>query len=149
MNKPLFFEYSRVYDHIMDFAATFFAALPRPRTRRFACVMLLTYLAVLLQPCAMAMGSILEQHGDFCQRDPAPTETVACMSQPSLDCVTDDLITDGRDQCKPLFDAPIATLVSDLVSDLPADLNARSAYFGRAPPASEPPLTLRHCVFLK
>jgi hypothetical protein len=97
----------------------------------------------------MAMGSSPDQHPDNCHQDAAQTETVACMSQPSLDCTTDDLIPSDRDLWKPLSDAPFATLVSDLFIHLPADLVSRSAYFSRAPPPGAPPLNIRLCVYLK
>jgi hypothetical protein len=111
--------------------------------------MLLTYLALFLQPCAMAMGSSPDQHPDPCHQDAAQTETVACMSQPALDCATDDLINDGRDPWKSLSDAPVSTGVADHLIHLPADLVARSAYFGRAPPPGAPALNIRLCVYLK
>jgi hypothetical protein len=133
----------------MVIAETVNTVLPRPRTRQLVCVMLLTYLALFLQPCAMAMGSSPDQHPDHCHQDAAQTDTVACMSQPALDCATDDLINDGRDPWKSLSDAPFSILVADHLIYLPADLVSRSAYFGRAPPPGAPPLNIRLCVYLK
>jgi len=138
-----------VYDLVVNIAGFANALSPRPRTRRLACVTLLTYLTLLLQPCAMAMGSSPDQHPGNCHGDSAQTEKMACMSQPSLDCAIDDLINDGRDLWKPLADAAYSTGVADLLIHLPANLVSRSAYFGRAPPAGAPPLNIRHCVYLK
>ena len=149
MKTSVFCRFFRVYDPIMVNSGTANAVSPRPRTRRLVCVMLLTYLALFLQPCAMAMGSSPDQHPDHCHQDVAQIETVACMSQPSLDCATDDLINDGRDLWKPLSDASFSTLVADLIVHLPADLVSKSAYFSRAPPSGAPPLNIRLCVYLK
>jgi hypothetical protein len=111
--------------------------------------MIFTFLAVFLQPCAMAMGSDADQHPLDCHQDSAQTETFACMSQPALDCATDDLITDGRDTWKPYFDHQVATIVLAPLVDLSASLASRSAYFSRPPPSGAPPLNVRHCVYLK
>lgn len=128
------------------FAGRFF---PRRGTRRVACLMVFTYLAALLQPCAMAMGPNPDQHPQNCHQDSTQAEEVACFSQPALDCVTDYLVADGRDHWNPYFDTPVATLVSAPFVDLPAGLVSRSAYFSRPPPSAAPPLNIRNCVYLK
>jgi hypothetical protein len=111
--------------------------------------MLLAYLAVLLQPCAMAMGPEPDQHPQNCHQESASTEIVACLSQPALECGTDDLIFDSHDMWKQNSEAQVAMPIPDASVNFLAISVSRLAYFSRAPPAGGPPLNVRHCVFLK
>jgi len=117
--------------------------------RRLACAVLLGYLAVLLQPCAMAMGHAPAGHHGSCHDDSLHLDGESCLSQPTSECATDDSILDNHDPWSQQFDAQLVSLIPSPRVDCVAGSVAESRYFSRAPPPDGPGLNVRHCVFLK
>lgn len=120
-----------------------------PFRRPIGWAMLLVYAALLLQPCAAAMGHDPVQHSGTCHDDYADPGLDACLSQPAADCATDDSIFGTNDTLR-LADEGQAVAV------LPVDCNssgtvftAAETYFSRAPPSGGVALNVRHCVYLK
>lgn len=95
------------------------------------------------------MAMTAETHGDDCHQDSIPADTASCLSQPALECATDDLIFDSHDPWKKDFTAPLAMTMPNASAPAVASVAAGAAYFGRAPPADGPPINVRHCVYLK
>jgi hypothetical protein len=117
--------------------------------RRLACTVLLAYLALLLQPCAMAMNHAPDQHNDTCHQEFTLSEDSGCLSQPASDCATDKSVIDWQNPWGTDSDVQLVSLLHP-VSILAVETSSSELrYFSRAPPPGSPALNLRHCVFLK
>lgn len=117
--------------------------------RRLAAATLVTYLFVLLQPCAAAMAHQPGEHPDSCHQQSSQPDGAACLSQPALDCASDDLLLEGKDPRKPADDAFAVRLLPILQHHGAIVSVSERAYFVRAPPPDGAPLNIRHCVYLK
>lgn len=112
-------------------------------------ITLLAYLGLVLQPCVMAMGHAPDEHHDNCHQDSSLLDAETCLSQPALDCASDNPIVDSRDSWHESADAQLVGLIP-VVSENPPGANAAEfRYFSRAPPPGGPALNICHCVFLK
>lgn len=118
-------------------------------TRRVASFVLLVYLGLLLQPCAVAMGHEAAIDHDTCHEVLSDQDDAACLSQPALECSFNALLTDARDSWQADFKAQLVTVIEPAVVDVGPGLVAEFGYFSRAPPSGGPALNVRHCVYLK
>ena len=128
------------------------ATLRREKTtwgRRVLGTFVVAWLAIVLQPCAMAMGA----DSDPCPHCP-PAETPPCETTITPDCGLDDQLTNesrsNPSKVKDVPDEPPVAIQPDLIQSAWIDPRARPL-----PPASHffnpsgPPLNVLYCVYLK
>ena len=124
-------------------------ALPPAGKRQVVCVILVSYLALLLQPCAMAMDVASAQHGEECHQQSTYPKDVGCLSQPVAECANDDAITNDRVSALPDVEQQLVALMPVISGEPALPFVAEWMYFSRAPPIGGPALNILHCVYLK
>jgi hypothetical protein len=121
----------------------------RDRQRRVATAILVAYLGLVIQPCAMAMGHASPQHAASCHELSVDGDHTLCSSQPAAECASAGWNVDGRNSPAPDFDFSVASIVLDRTADLSANRASPAHKLLCAPHSGEPALQIRHCVFLK
>jgi len=124
-------------------------ALPPAGKRLVVCAILVSYLALLLQPCAMAMDVGSAQHGEVCHQETTYPEDAGCLSQPVAECANDDVITNDRVSALPDVEQQLVALMPVISGEPALPVVAEWKYFSRAPPIGGPALNILHCVYLK
>lgn len=124
----------------------------RPRTgkrRRIATAILVAYIGLVIQPCAMAMGGEPAQHPTSCHDVPNDVDILLCLSEPVAGCGIEDWNVDARDVRVPDLDRSAALVITVVPVYVDTDRPEDSYFLLRAPPSSEPALHIQNCVFLK
>lgn len=121
----------------------------RGKRGRIAALILVAYLGLILQPCAMAMGQDPVQHPTSCHDVVSDGDDLLCFSQSSAECAIDDWDVDTRDSRASDLDPPSTPIILTDPTDPGADSLTATYYPLQAPPPGEPALHIRHCVFLK
>ena len=124
-------------------------ALPPAGKRQVVCAVLVSYLALLLQPCAMAMDVASAQHGEECYQQSRYPEDGGCLSQPVAECANNDAITNDRVSALPDVEQQLVALMPVLSVEPALSVVAEWKYYSRAPPIGGPALNVLHCVYLK
>lgn len=120
----------------------------RQRRRLIGMSILLIYVALLIQPCAMAMDHELLQHPASCHEELVTDTGLDCLSQPVAECTAGGLTIDSRDNSTSSHDLPPLSRSLTGFADIVAVDSLPREFLRRAPPFREPAINLRHCVFL-
>ena len=126
-------------------------SLQRIRRRRQALLILvmLAYVGLLLQPCAMAMGEDRTAHPSGCHHQPndggAPTH---CLSQPAAECSTGAWNVDTCYATSAKFKVYLTPIL--LPSPAKPEICRTEVWLtlDHGPPPGQPAFNLRNCVFL-
>lgn len=121
----------------------------RQHGRYVAVLVLLTYASLLLQPCAMAMGSEPTQHPASCHHGSSVVGAGHCQSQSMAECDNGDWSFDGRVPVAAQFAGQFAVASSEWPAQSERRPDAVSMAQKRGPPRGQPALNIRNCVFLK